>query len=217
MLRDFGAGDTSEANARDAARVYRDIRPTEWATIGSPRPVVEYGLVNGRPPMAPGVPGGKSDERGSISTVGGGSGPLVSGAGAKAIIPIDLKTVRVEAIRGVWCLRDDANIHFNFGPNKADADQAQAVIRRYGFNRVGVVGSPKPVMNYLFASTDNAPRPTRDRSPRIALEAQINELGRVGIPVGGRRLRGGDVPLRSAQARTSAGKGASGRSSRERN
>ena len=29
---------------RDVARVYRDIRPTEWVTIGSPHPVVEYGL-----------------------------------------------------------------------------------------------------------------------------------------------------------------------------
>src|SRR5437868_3977578 len=54
MPRDSG---NDGSTARDAARVYRDLRPTEWVTIGSPKPVVEYGLVNGRPPMAPGIPG----------------------------------------------------------------------------------------------------------------------------------------------------------------
>jgi len=185
MLRDFGAGDAGEANARDAARVFRDIRPTEWAVIGNPRPVVEYGLINGRPPMAPGIPGGKSDERGGFFPTGSGSNPLVSGAGAKAIIPIDLKTVRVEAVRGVWCVRDDAMIHFNFGPNRADADQALAVIHRYGFNRVGVVGTPAPVMNYLFASTDNVPAPNTGPLAQVALQAQIDGLSRIGIPVAG--------------------------------
>jgi hypothetical protein len=185
MLREFGAGDAAEANAHDAARVFRDIRPTEWGVIGSPRPVVEYGLVNGRPPIAPGVGGAGSDAQGVVFAGGGGSGPLVSGAGAKAIIPIDLKTVRVEAVRGVWCLRDDATIHFNFGTNRADADQALAVIHRYGFNRIGVVGSPTPVMNYLFASSDNAPAPNAGPLAQAALQAQIDALTRVGIPVAG--------------------------------
>jgi hypothetical protein len=185
MLRDFGVGDLAENNARDAARVYRDIRPTEWAVIGSPRPVVEYGLVNGRPPMAPGMPGAASDDRGGIFPAGGGGGPLMSGAGAKAVIPIDLKTVRVEAVRGVWCLRDDRNILFNFGPNKTDAEQAHAVVRRYGFNRIGVVGAPTPVMHYLFATTEGAPEPLPDPLARASLQAQIDGLSRAGIPVAG--------------------------------
>jgi hypothetical protein len=185
MLRDFGMGDTSENNARDAARVYRDIRPTEWATIGSPRPVVEYGLINGRPPMAPGMPGAASDDRGRAFPAGGSSGPLISGAGAKAIIPIDLKTVRVEAVRGVWCVRDNNNLLFNFGTNKADAEQAHAVVQRYGFNRIGVVGAPTPVMHYLFATTDAAPAPSAGPLAQAALQAQIDGLSRVGIPVGG--------------------------------
>ena len=104
---------------------------------------------------------------------------------AKTVVPIDLKTVRVEAIRGVWCLRDDANLLFNFGPNKADADQALAVIMRYGFNRVGVIGSPTPVMNYLFASTGPAPDNAAGPLAQVALQGQIDALTRVGIPVGG--------------------------------
>lgn len=180
MLRDFG---DHETDARDVARVYRDIHPTEWVTIGSPRPVVEYGLVNGRPPMSADLPTTGGDESRNAFQ-GGGSGPAVSGIGAKAIIPIDLKTVRVEAVRGVWCVRDDTHLLFNFGPNKADAEQAHAVILRYGFNRVGVVGAQTPVMQYLFASADtSAPKP--NPLAKLELQGQIDGLTRVGIPVGG--------------------------------
>ncbi len=198
MLRDFGERET---DARDAFRVYRDLRPTEWVTIGGSKPVVEYALVNGRPPMTLGVPGaddprnptgsmggaGNTGNAGGFSQggFGGGmNGPAATGAGAKLIIPIDLRTVRVEAVRGVWCLRDDSNIHFNFGPVKADAEQALAVVRRYGFNRIGIVGAPMPVMSYFFVGADTAP-PPKGPFVQAALQAQIDALTRVGIPVPG--------------------------------
>ncbi len=199
MLRDFG---DRETDARDALRVYKDLRPTEWVTIGSPKPIVEYGLFNGRPPMALPIPGG-DDPRGQADARGAGGafgGPAVVGAGAKVVVPIDFATVRVEAVRGVWCLRDDDNIHFNFGPAKADAEQALAVVQRYGFNRIGVVGEPTaPVMTYFFAG-DNAAvagaNPPRD-SPlaRAALQAQIDGLARVGIPVPGVGFVGEMIPI----------------------
>ena len=196
LLRDFGNSNHSEMDAHDAARVYRDIRPTEWATIGTPRPIVEYGLVNGRPPMTPGLPGAGQAERNGVFQGGGnGEGPAVTGAGAKAIIPIDLKTVRVEAVRGVWCVRDDFNIHFNFGTVKADAEQTVAVIQRYGFNRIGVVGSSTPVMNYLFASADNAAVPPQGPFAKVQLQAQIDGLTRVGIPIGGVGFVGEMIPF----------------------
>jgi hypothetical protein len=110
--------------------------------------------------------------------------PPVSGAGAREVIAIDLKSVRVEPIRGVWCVRDDANILFNFGLNKADAEQARAVILHYGFNRVGVVGSQTPVMHYLFGSPDTS-SPPLGPVQKLQLQSQIENLGRVGIPVGG--------------------------------
>jgi hypothetical protein len=187
MFRDFGA-DTrfSETNARDALRVLREIRPTEWATIGTPRPIVEYGLINGRPPLAPGlVQTGNAGPNGPEVTIvsGDSKSPLVNSAAAKDVIPIDLRSVRVEAIRGVWCVRDDSNLLFNFGPNKADAEQARGVILRYGFNRIGVIGSPNPVMNYLFASAENVPPP--GPLAKLQLQAQIDSLARVGIPVAG--------------------------------
>lgn len=198
MLRDFG---DNETNARDAANVLRDLRPTEWVTIGGPKVVVEYGLVNGRPPMLAGVSG--PEERKDVAQAGfsatsGGrnsyNGPAMTGAGARQIIPIDTKSVRVEAIRGAWCMRDDWNIHFNFGPVKADAEQAVAVVRRYGFNRVGVVGAPAPVMNYLFAA-DASVSPPQGPIAQLQLQAQIDGLTRVGIPVGGVGYVGEMVPF----------------------
>jgi len=185
LLRDFG---DHENDARNALRVYKELRPTEWVTIGYPKPIVEYALVDGRPPMTLGVPA-KDDPNNANGQVGGVSfnGPVVTGAGASAIVPIDLKAVRVEAVRGVWCLRDDDNILFNFGPVKADAEQALAVVRRYGFNRIGIVGQPTVVMSYLFVGSDEMLPSKVDKGPlaRAALQAQIDGLTKVGIPIPG--------------------------------
>jgi hypothetical protein len=185
MVRDFG---DREMDARNALRVFKDLRPTEWASIGGAKPVVEYALVNGRPPATLGLsPAGDDPRNPNGAATGGGiiAGPAVTGAGANLVVPIDLRTVRVEAVRGVWCLRDDANIHFNFGPVKDDAEQALAVVRRYGFNRIGVVGAPEPVMTYFFVGQDDGKQFDRGPFAQAALQAQIDGLKRVGIPVPG--------------------------------
>ena len=112
------------------------------------------------------------------------AGPIVTGAGAKVILPIDLRAARAEAIRGVWCVRDDDNLLLNFGTDKAGADQAVAVIRKYGFNRVGVVGTQaNPAMSYLFVSLEQE-RPKLLGGP-LVFNAQVDALTRTGIPIPG--------------------------------
>ena len=156
VLRDLG---NDEGTAQNVARTLRDLHPTEWVRIGSPRPVVEYGLTNGRPPVIAGFP--------------------------KMVLGIDLRTARVEPVKGVWCVRDDNGILFNFGSNRADADQALAVVQRYGFNRVGLVGPPgSPALTYLFVALES------DKGPRaggasLTAAAQEMSLTRTGIPVAG--------------------------------
>ena len=181
VLRDLG---DNEMNARDMVSVFRDLRPTEWVAIGGPKPVVEYGLTNGRPPLSAVPTDAKADPNAyGNRNPGSFNGPVVTGAGAKVIQPIDLQTARLEPIRGVWCIRDDYNILFNFGTDKASAEQTIAVIHKYGFNRIGVVGAPEqPAMRYLFASL--APTP-KQLSGQLILNAQINALTRTGIPVPG--------------------------------
>lgn len=177
VLRNTG---DSEANARDVARVLRDLRPTEWVVIGSGKPVIEYGLTNGRPAVAGVQPEPK--DGGNVGQAGGFA-PQATGAGPKFVQPIDLRTTRVEAIRGVWCVRDDNNILLNFGTDRGGADQASAVIQKYGFNRVGVVGTPaQPVMSYLFVSLDQVPQ---QPGGAALMTAQIDSLTRTGIPIPG--------------------------------
>ena len=198
VLRNCG---DRENDARDVARVLRDLRPTEWAAIGAGKPVVEYGLTNGRPAVA-GVPAETKDGgnavRGNVAQAGG---PVAAGTAAQFVQPIDLRTTRVEAIRGVWCVRDDNSILLNFGTDKAGADQASAVIQRYGFNRVGVVGPPaQPVMSYLFASLDQPPKAF---GGQMLVDAQIDALARTGIPIPGVGFTGEMVKIdpRKVEAR----------------
>lgn len=189
MIRDTGENENS---ARDLARVFRDLRPTEWVAIGGTKPIVEYGLTNGRPTAtasgapAPDAKAGdpNANNANAPAVPAGFAGPAVTGAGAKVILPIDLRTARVEPIRGVWCVRDDDTLLFNFGSDKAGAEQAIAVIRKYGFNRVGVVGDAKqPVMNYMYVSLE-ADKPKVLGGP-LMFNAQVDALARTGIPVPG--------------------------------
>lgn len=172
----------SEANARDVARVIRDLRPTEWVTIGGAKPVVEYGLTNGRPAVT-GVAQVEAKNGGNVVQAGGLGAHAATEAAAKFVQPIDIRSTRVEAIRGVWVVRDDNSILLNFGTDKSGAEQAGAVIQRYGFNRIGIVGTPaQPVMSYLFASLD---QPKPNPAAALMLQAQIDGLTRTGIPVPG--------------------------------
>ena len=157
LLRDFGPADR---DAEEMLRAMRSMRPTEWGRIGSPRTVVEYGLTSGEPPKMH--------------------------ANARTAEPIDRKTVRAESVRGAWVLRDDANILLNFGSAKADAEQAVAVVRRYGFNRLGLVGVPTPSAAYFYSAPE-IPGHVEKETPNAALirAAQEQSLTRTGVDVPG--------------------------------
>ena len=147
--------------AHDAHRALRELLPTEWARVGTGRTVVEYGLTNGKPTLAPSAP--------------------------RNYFVIDLKTVRVEPVRGAWCLRDDENLLLNFGVQKNDAEQAVAVVRKYGFNRIGVVGKAG-TFSYFYAQPDgNAGKPSTASAKDLAITKAIQEqsMTRTGIEVTG--------------------------------
>lgn len=161
LLRDFGA---SQADAEEGLRIVRGLRPTDWGRIGSPRPLVEYGLTNGKAPNWTLQP--------------------------KQSSAIDLDTVRAEPIRGAWCVRDDSSILLNFGPGKADAEQAAAVARRYGFNRIAYVGGAEASMAVFYsAQTVDGKRPS-DAMATLARLAQEQNLTRTAVEVPGVGLVG---------------------------
>jgi len=157
-LHDFG---NRQSDADDAVNMFRILKPTEWGVIGSSRPVVEYGLTNGK--------------------------PLAVTTSMKLSQPVDIKSVRAEQVRGVWVLRDDNSIYLNFGVAKAEAEQAAGVCRKYGFNHIGYVGYPNPAMAYFFAmpvavNSNNKPN---SAITALAAAAQEQNLTRTGIPVPG--------------------------------
>lgn len=123
-------------------RLLKDLIVVRWGVIGKTRIVVEYGLT--------------VDARGELVV------PTQSGF-PKSRQAIDLKSLRAEAVRGAWCVLDDAGAILNFGLEKGEAEQAVAVCQKYGFNRLGTVGKG-PAVTYFYTSFDTS---NADVQPRI--------------------------------------------------
>jgi len=152
LLKDLG---NSGTDAEEIVKAMRELRPTEWGGIGEPgRAIVEYGLTKGEPFSPTYAP--------------------------KELLNIDMKTVRAEQVRGAWVTRDDQTIVLNFGARKDDAEQAAAVVQKYGFNRLGRVGT----FQFFYAQGGTAPVPPPGSSALLtALQEQ--SLTRTGIDVPG--------------------------------
>jgi hypothetical protein len=156
----------SEADAREALRLVRELRLSAHGQIGTPRPVMEYWLADGRAPE--------------------------NGFAEPQTVPFDPRKLRVEGLGGQYFLRDDEVFLFNFGPHRADADQARVVLMRYGFNRVGYVGQP-PTLIYFLLSRQERARPSakpKDRS-RPAADDNLLQLARLQT----RQLAPASLPL----------------------
>lgn len=121
-IKDLGI---SEPDAREVLRLIRDLGLNQYGTVGKPRPILEYWLADGHAP------------RGSTAS--------------RRLTAFDPETLRAEVAAGRWCLRDDRQILFTFGFSADDARQALAVLRQYGFNRVGYVGEPAPAMMFFLS------------------------------------------------------------------
>jgi hypothetical protein len=130
--RDFGS---NQAAARAALQMVRELRPTQYGAIGTPAPVVEYWLNNGK--AAEGI----------ISQ--------------REVVPFEPEKLRVHQVNGTWVLGDNFQILCNFGPNAAEAQRALAVCQRYGFNELALFGGPTPAMTVLLY---NPTRTAIDRS-----------------------------------------------------
>jgi hypothetical protein len=117
VLKDFGQ---REFEARQALRLVRDLHLTQHGTVGSPNPVMEYWLSNGRAPQG-----------------------LTTGL---RLVPLDAKNLRVEQDQGQWVLRDPHRVLFNFGQGEGEARQSLGIIQKYGFTQIGVLGQAAPLM-----------------------------------------------------------------------
>jgi hypothetical protein len=135
VIKDFGRRYT---DARQALTLIRELRLTERGVVGSPRTIMEYWLSDGRTPdgMLPGVNS----------------------------LPIDEATLRVEEIKGTWCLRDNRTTFFNFGRHQDEAQQALAIMQKRHFQRLALIGQGTPVM-LVFLGNSLAMHATAMHSP----------------------------------------------------
>lgn len=127
VLKNFGRRNT---DAADAQRLIRDLGLTERGTIGGASTVLEYWLADG-------------------------AAPTKSLRGHR-VLPIDLASLRVETDGGQWCVRDAQRVLFNFGYGKEDAEQAVALVQKYRFTRILLLGQPAPTMTVFLAEPHEA-------------------------------------------------------------
>jgi hypothetical protein len=127
-LKDVGI---DERTAREVLDLVRNLGLTQRGTIGKPLPVIEYWLADGKAPQA-----------------------FTRGLRLMAIQPEHL---HVEQLLGQWCVLEGPQVMFGFGPHADDARRALAILKQYGFNRVGYIGMPTPVMMYFLVSDEAAP------------------------------------------------------------
>jgi hypothetical protein len=121
LVRDFA---DNREGAFEARRLIADLKLSERAMIGTPEPVMEYWLASGEAPHVPML--------------------------ARHIVPFDAGSLKVDRMNDNYVLRDVRQVLYNFGPYAADAKQALAVMQKYQFNELGLIGSPRPSMTYLI-------------------------------------------------------------------
>lgn len=154
-------GDSAD-DANDVARTLRELYPLRWGAIGTDRTVVEYGLT-------------LDNDQKLVA-------PKVSGF-ARSLVAMDAKTLRVERVRGLWCLRDDANLFLNFGRHQRDAEMALAVAQKYGFNRIGTVGRKEPAMTFFTSDPNGLVQASAKLPPSVSFKMQADAMTRTGIPL----------------------------------
>ncbi len=128
MLRDCGL-DRSQADL--VALTIRDNGFTLRGEIAGANPPFEYWLVETGDTDGKTKTEAASIERRLTKTI---------------MLPLDARSIVVENISGAWCVRDSGRVLYNFGQHKDSAALAVTILKKYGFNALGIVGQPQPVM-----------------------------------------------------------------------
>ncbi|MCE9533131.1 MAG: hypothetical protein K8T89_18690 [Planctomycetes bacterium] len=156
FLKDFGP---FEREASEALRLVRELGFTQYGTIAGSTPVFEYWLAD--------------------------DAALKGRLAAKNVILFNSKALKVEQITGAWIIRDDRQLLYNFGNQREAALQAHATILKLGFNQLGFVGTPVPVMTYLTTDAYSHPMDISSSQPDSReLIAKVAEQGLVLPEVG---------------------------------
>ncbi len=117
---DFGS---NKAEAEKVFSIIRYYRMNSICYVGRPDPSFTYMLASGSAP-AGAFPG-------------------------EDAISFNPATIEVKEIGGRWKIVDGSHLMFDFGTQKAEAETAFAIIKKYGFRYSCFVGRPDPSFNYM--------------------------------------------------------------------
>jgi len=117
---DFG---NKESEAKKSLNIITKYRMNQSCFVGRPNPSFQYMLASGNAPT-----GALRDED---------------------CVSFNPATTTVQQIQGSWKVVDGSHWMFDFGANKAEADQTLAIIKKYGFTHSCYVGRPGPSFTYL--------------------------------------------------------------------
>jgi hypothetical protein len=119
-LLDFGP---NQANAQKAAAIIKHYKMDKQCFVGRPGPSMTYFTVAGSAPAGP-----------------------YPGEDAVSFNPATTAAVKVGTS---WKLADGAHWILDFGTKEAEAKNAAAIVKFYGFTKICFVGRPNPGMTYF--------------------------------------------------------------------
>lgn len=175
-LKDFGA---DQASAQEAARLIRQLRVNQLGTVKGSNPPFEYWLTNGKPPHV---------------------------ANARAVVvPVFARSVRAEDVGGAWVLTDGTKGLYDFGADGDAARRAATVYWKYGFNQLGVIGSPRPTMLCPLTDPTQAARDRAAPAPMPSPLGVLNDVARTSLLLPGNIYAGPKEPIDPSKLRVARG------------
>jgi hypothetical protein len=86
------------------------------------------------------------------------------------LLPLDPEKLRVERIGAQWCVRDEERVLFHFGLREDEARRALAILHKYEFTQLGILGQVTPSMLIFLHEGRGLPstaqvRPIPSRAP----------------------------------------------------
>jgi hypothetical protein len=121
LMVNFGA--KGQANCKKAVSVIKYYKMNSQCFVGRPNPPFQYWLSNGQSP----------------------AGPFAG----EDCIPFNPRALLVVSIYDHWKIVDGNSWLFDFNTNRANADTASGIIKKYGFSSTCYVGRPNAPMQYL--------------------------------------------------------------------
>jgi hypothetical protein len=172
LVRDFG---DDRAAATEAARTIQNLRVNQVGTVPGSSPPFEYWLVDGKPARPT--------------------------TGQLLVVPISPLVLRAEQIGGAWVVTDGARGLYDFGDNREAAERAATVCWKYNFNRLGLIGSPRPALTYLMHDPLAAEKGKSAPIPPPSPLGVVSDVARTSLLLPGNVYGGPKRPIEPSKLR----------------